>query len=104
MAVRVACGVLGEPGRLLIAPHTPQASAEEAFGPGFPRVVPPLRIASCLKIAPITPSVAVDGDSARSAPNKRMEPDALQLTLRFSFRARLMPSVRHPNTASLFAA
>lgn len=27
-------------------------------------------------------------------PNQGMETDALQLTLRFSFRARLMPSVR----------
>jgi hypothetical protein len=37
MAVRVACGVLGEPGRLLIAPHTPQASAGRGVWASFPQ-------------------------------------------------------------------
>jgi hypothetical protein len=32
--------------------------------------------------------------SNEGSSNKGMEPDALQLTLRSSFRARLMPSVR----------
>ena len=38
-----------------------------------------------------TPGAAA---ATEAQPNQGMETDALQLTLRFSFRARLMPSVR----------